>query len=218
MNLERIMEQNTLSTDSAKRIYNLLGPYYDWFEFYEGRAKSRALELLQLAPGQCVLNAGLGTGKQHLDIQTRINPDGVAHGFDLSPRMALLAKARTGSPICEADVRYLPYASQRIDRIYSAYVMDLIPSPDLISVLAEYKRVLKPGGLAVILSLTEGVSLQSKVFVSAWKLAYAVSPITCAGCRPLELKPVAEKAGFRTIKREVVVQLGIPSEILVVQD
>ena len=85
---QRIMEQNTLSTDSAKRIYNLLGPYYDWFEFYEGRAKSRALELLQLAPGQCVLNAGLGTGKQHLDIQTRINPDGVAHGFDLSPRQS----------------------------------------------------------------------------------------------------------------------------------
>jgi ubiquinone/menaquinone biosynthesis C-methylase UbiE len=105
------MEQDTLSSDSAKRIYNLLGPFYEWFEFYEGRAKSRALELLRLAPGQCVLNAGMGTGKQHLEIQTRIGPNGVAHGFDLSPRMAHIAHARAGSPVCEADVHHLPYAS-----------------------------------------------------------------------------------------------------------
>jgi demethylmenaquinone methyltransferase/2-methoxy-6-polyprenyl-1,4-benzoquinol methylase len=211
------MEQDTLSSDSAKRIYNLLGPFYEWFEFYEGQAKSRALELLQLAPGQSVLNAGMGTGKQHLEIQTRIGPNGVAHGFDLSPRMAHIAHARAGSPVCEADVHHLPYASQGFDRLYSAFVLDLIPSMDLLSVLAEYKRVIKPDGLAVVLSMTEGVSLPSKAFVSAWKLAYAVSPFACAGCRPLELLPLAEKAGFRSIRREVIVQLGVPSEILVAQ-
>ena len=209
------MIDNTLPSASAKKIYNLLGPRYDWFEFYEGRAKSRAFEMLKLAPGQRVLNVGLGTGKQHLEIQARIRPEGIAYGFDLSPRMASTARERTGTPICEADVHRPPYASQSFDRLYSAYVLDLIAASDLVAILKEYKRVLKPDGRAVILSMTEGANLPSKAFISAWKLAYAISPIVCAGCRPLELMALAEKAGFSSTSREVVIQLGVPSEILV---
>ncbi len=211
------MIDQTIPSKSAKKIYNTIGARYDWFEFYEGRAKSRALELLQLKPGQHVLNVGLGTGKQHLDIQAQIRPNGIAFGFDLAPLMASLARQRTDAPICEADVHHLPYADQSFDRLYSSYVLDLIAASDLLSILKSYRRVLKPGGRAVVLSMTEGVNLPSKVFVSAWKFAYAVSPFVCAGCRPLELRSLAEQAGFHTANREVVVQLGVPSEILVVE-
>ena len=38
----------------------------------------------------------------------------------------------------------------------------------------------------------------------------------CGGCRPLQLAALAHDAGFAVITREVVVQLGLPSEVLVV--
>jgi ubiquinone/menaquinone biosynthesis C-methylase UbiE len=212
-----MMIDETLPSESAKKIYDLLGAYYDWFEFYEARAKSRAFELLDLAPGQTVLNVGMGTGKQHLEIQAQIAPNGIAFGFDLSPKMARIAHERTGAPVCEADVHDLPYTSQCFDRLYSAYVLDLIPTADLLSVLRGYRRMLKPGGRAVILSMTEGINLPSKAFVSAWKFTYKLSPFVCAGCRPLELQSLADRAGFRLTSRETVVQMGVPSEILVAQ-
>lgn len=211
------MINETIPLESAKKIYNLLGARYDLFEFYEARAKSRALELLELAPGQSVLNVGLGTGKQHLEIQAQIAPNGTAYGFDLSPQMARISHKRTAAPVCEADVHDLPYASQCFDRLYSAYVLDLIAAAGLLSILKDYRRVLKPGGRAVILSMTEGVNFPSKALISAWKFAYRLSPWVCAGCRPLELQSLAERAGFQATSREVVAQLGFPSEILVAQ-
>jgi len=71
------------------------------------------------------------------------------------------------------------------------------------------------GGRAVLLALTEGVDLPSRSLVAAWKLVYAVSPLACGGCRPLRLTDLVKQAGFDPVEREVIVQLGLPSEIIV---
>jgi len=42
-------------------------------------------------------------------------------------------------------------------------------------------------GLAVILSMTTGVNLTNKAFVSLWKIADNISPFVCAGCQLLDL-------------------------------
>jgi len=72
------MIENTPPTHQIQRFYDRMGARYDWFEMYEGRAKARALEMLHLAPGQVVLNVGVGTGKEHADVQSAILPDGLA--------------------------------------------------------------------------------------------------------------------------------------------
>lgn len=66
----------------------------------------------------------------------------------------------------------------------------------------------------VILALTEGVDLPSRALVAIWKGMFELSPTICGGCRPLELSDYVHKAGFKDVNREVIVQLGVPSEII----
>lgn len=199
------------------RFYDRLGERYDWFSFYESKAKRRALQFLELAPGQWVLNVGLGTGKEHLALQAGVVPGGLAFGLDLSPRMLEVAYRRTGAPLCRADGGSLPFAPSSFDRLFCAYVLDLVPTPMIHLWLEGFWRVLKPGGRIVLLSLTEGVSPLSRTFVRLWKLAYALNPVACGGCRPLLLEASLRRARFVQLQRAVVVQFGVPSEVLVAQ-
>ena len=208
------MPEKILPTTAAQNFYDRIGSRYDWFEFYEGRAKEQAFKALQLKNGLKVLSVGVGTGKELGRIQAAISPGGTAFGLDLSPVMARLTRERTGPTVCRADARKLPYADQGFDRLYAGYVLDLLPLADLSQLLRDFWRVLSPQGELVILALTEGVDLPSRALVSIWKGVFAISPAMCGGCRPLELLELVQMAGFIDIKRQVIVQAGVPSELI----
>jgi len=209
--------QKTIPPDAARRFYDRLGQGHDWAERYEGRAKSLALARLDLSPGQQVLNVGVGTGREQIHIQAAITPGGTGFGLDLSPVMLQLTHHSTAALLCEGNACRLPFADVGFDRLFSAYVLDLISAGDLPNLLAEFRRVLRPGGRLVLVSLTEGVNLPSRLLVGLWKAAYAVSPVACGGCRPVQLAGLVEAAGFCRVEREVVVQLGVPSEVIVAE-
>lgn len=211
------MTEKILPTPAAQKFYDRIGSRYDWFEFYEGRAKERGFQALQLEQGVRVLSIGVGTGKELKKIKQAITPTGVAYGLDLSPVMAQLTRKRIGSTICRADARQLPFADQGFDRLYAAYVLDLLPLADIGQLLLDFWRVLTPNGWLVILALTEGVDLPSKALVSVWKGVFAISPAMCGGCRPLELFDLVQEAGFTNIQRKVIVQAGVPSELISAQ-
>lgn len=208
------MEEKILSTPAAQRFYDRIGHRYDWFEFYEAKAKARAHQALDLAPGQKVLSVGVGTGKGLSLIKRAISPEGTGFGLDISPVMLSLTKERTSAPVCLADARQLPYRSQSYDRILAAYVLDLLPESDLADLLAGFHRVLKSSGIMVIIALTEGVDRFSKTLVATWKSVFAINPALCGGCRPLQLLKLVQRADFESVEREVIVQMGIPSEII----
>lgn len=208
------MINDTLPPHDVLRLYDRIGPRYDWFSAFESRAKSLALGQMDLSPGMHVLDVGVGTGGEHLLIQEKITPGGIAFGMDLSRVMLRLTGERSGAPLCQADACYLPYAAGRFDRLYAAYVLDLIPLTAIPAVLEEFQRVLKPEGYMVILNMTEGTSLPNLAIMGAWKLAYRLSPYTCAGCRPLRLAQMVEEAGLNISYQAVISQLGLPSEII----
>jgi ubiquinone/menaquinone biosynthesis C-methylase UbiE len=205
---------DTISATTARRIYDRLGWAYDWAERFESRAKERALAWLELAAGQRVLNVGVGTGHEQAQLQTCVTPGGLTVGLDLSPIMRAITHARTRAALCGGDARQLPFADGCFDRLFSAYTLDLIPYRDLPKLLAGFQRVLRPGGRMVLISLTEGIDRPSRVLVAAWKLLYRVSPTICGGCRPLQLSGLVQQAGFHQLRQEVVVQGGVPSEVL----
>lgn len=208
------MIRDTISTEAACRFYDRLGARHDWAEAYEGRAKARALELLDLGPGRSVLNVGVGTGKEHGKLVSAVGPGGLAVGVDISSVMLDLTQARTHAPVCLADARRLPFADSTFDRLFCAYLLDLLPAADLPEVLREFGRVVAPEGRIALVSLTDGVDPPSRLFVAAWKLVYSVSPVACGGCRPLGLSGLVRDAGLTVITSEVVVQLGVPSEVV----
>jgi ubiquinone/menaquinone biosynthesis C-methylase UbiE len=209
------MIDDTLPPQDVLRLYDRIGPRYDWFAALEGHAKALALEHLDLSPGMHVLDVGVGTGRDHLHIQERIAPGGLAFGLDLSYVMLRLCQSRTGASLCQADACRLPYPAENFDRLYAAYVLDLIPLSGIYTVLDEFQRVLKPGGRLVAISMTEGTSLPNRAIMGAWKLAYRLSPYACAGCRPLRLAQMVEATGMEIGYQAVISQLGLPSEIIV---
>jgi ubiquinone/menaquinone biosynthesis C-methylase UbiE len=206
--------EETISTAQAVRFYDRLGRRHDWAERYEGRAKRRALQLLDLAPGLRVLDVGTGTGFDHARIADAVRPGGLAAGLDLSTTMLAISGKRSDAPLVRADGRALPVATTSVDRVFSAYVLDLIPSSGIAVALEEFHRVLRPGGLLALASLTDGVGPLSRTVVRLWTALYARRPALLGGCRPVELTEPAEDAGFHVVSCEVVVQLGVPSEVL----
>ncbi len=204
-------------TPDILRLYDRLGGFYDWFMLFEARSKRRAMQLLAPAPGQRLLNVGCGTGLEHRHLTRAVSPGGQAHGLDASLVMAKLAARRSASPLLQADARWLPYAPESFDSLICTYVLDLLPAQDLPAVLGCFWRVLRPAGSLVLLSLTEGCTPASRLLVSAWKLAYRFSPLVCGGCRPLQLAHLAEELGFRVCQREVIVQMGVPSELILAE-
>jgi ubiquinone/menaquinone biosynthesis C-methylase UbiE len=217
--LVRVSQQG-ISAEAARRFYDRLGALHDWADAFEARAKGRALEQLDLRLGLRVLEVGVGTGRDHARMVAQVgggdDSRGLVVGIDLSPVMLRVTQTRARSPLCLADARQLPFADASFDRLFCAYVLDLLPARDLTIVLREFRRVLKPDGRAALVSLTEGVTFGSHLVITAWKLAYSISPIACGGCRPLLLRRYLADAGLDVLRREVVVQLGVPSEITIV--
>ncbi len=207
--------QDTISRDSAADFYSWLGARHDWAEIYESKAKQLGLGLLKLAPGLRVLNAGSGTGKDHLNLVEGVYPGGEALALDLSWEMIQLTWMRTRAPCIQAAVERVPLKDGSFDRIYSSYVLDLIPSHNMGVVLSEFKRMLRPGGLMVNVSLSRGHSLTSRLIIWAWMKLYNAAPIVCGGCRPISLYELAKEVGFSQVMWEVVEQFAVPSEIIV---
>lgn len=208
------MRSATISRSEARKIYDRLGTGLDRTARFEGRAKALALDLLAVTPGQRVLHVGVGTGAEHAALQGAVGPGGIVVGYDLSRGMLQLTRRYADTPLCEGDAAQLPLRPHQFDRLFSAYMLDLIPLVEIPLVLAEFRRVLRPGGRLVLVSLTEGADPPSRLFVAAWKLVYQLDPCRLGGCRPLQLAALLGAAGF-AVERHLVVQRGFPSEVLV---
>jgi ubiquinone/menaquinone biosynthesis C-methylase UbiE len=78
----------------ALRRYERLAPTYDRPGTRGERLRRRAVETLDLAPGETVLDVACGTGVNFPLIEDAIGPSGRLIGIDLSPDMAREARKR----------------------------------------------------------------------------------------------------------------------------
>lgn len=208
------MVERTISRAEARRAYDRLGSGLDRAERFEARARQLALDWLNLAPGQRVVQVGVGTGAAHAALAAAVTPTGLVVGLDLSHRMLTLTRQRAATPLVEGDAARLPFPDASFDRLLSTYLLDLLPTSELVAVLTEFGRVLRPGGRLVLASLTEGIDPASRVFVALWRLVYRLDPVRLGGCRPVHLAPLVERAGLVIAARQVIIQRGFPSEII----
>lgn len=211
------MPGKNLSTSAIQEYYDRISARYDWVEVFEAAAKRRAQDLLDLQPGNYLLNVGSGTGKDNQKFQEIVGPAGAIFGIDIAWEMTRLSHVRLNCPIIQTDARRLPCSANSFDRLYAAYLLDLMPTNEIPALLGELLRVLKPGGRMVLLSLTEGATPAGKFIAGLWKLAYRISPVSCGGCRPIDLSMIANEAGYPVTTRQVISQVGIASEIIVIE-
>jgi len=106
--------------------------------------------LIELLPGQTVLDLGSGGGIDVLLSAKRVGPSGKVYGLDMTDEMLALARENrrkagaTNVEFLKGTIEEIPLPDQSVDVIISNCVINL--SEDKDAVLREAFRVLKPGG------------------------------------------------------------------------
>ena len=106
--------------------------------------------LIDLRPGETVLDLGSGGGIDVLLSARRVGPTGFAYGLDMTDEMLALAadnQARAGAvnvAFLKGRIEDIPLPSASVDVVISNCVINL--SADKTAVLRDAFRVLKPGG------------------------------------------------------------------------
>jgi arsenite methyltransferase len=106
--------------------------------------------LIDLKPGQSVLDLGSGGGIDVLLSARRVGPTGKVYGLDMTDEMLALARANqaraglTNVEFLQGEIESVPLPDASVDVVISNCVINL--SPDKDRVLREAFRVLRPGG------------------------------------------------------------------------
>ncbi|HEV8319531.1 MAG TPA: arsenite methyltransferase [Vicinamibacterales bacterium] len=106
--------------------------------------------LLQLEPGQTVLDLGSGGGIDVLLSAKRVGPTGKVYGLDMTDDMLALARENqrkagaTNVEFLKGTIEAIPLPGESVDVVISNCVINL--ASDKNAVLREAFRVLKPGG------------------------------------------------------------------------
>ena len=106
--------------------------------------------LIELQPGQTVLDLGSGGGIDVLLSARRVGQEGKVYGLDMTDEMLALARdnqrkaGATNVEFLKGDIEHIPLPDNSVDVIISNCVINL--SSDKPRVLREAFRVLKPGG------------------------------------------------------------------------
>lgn len=97
-----------------------------------------------------VLDAGCGAGRMMTYLK-QLDPSVQLTGIDLAPGM--VARARRNHPdrrIEEGDLAALPFANAQFEGLLSWYSIIHTPTSELPRIVAEFRRVLRPGGLLLV--------------------------------------------------------------------
>ena len=105
------------------------------------------LEMAAVQPSNHVVDLACGTGLITRALVRRLDEDGHIYGVDLDPVMLARAAATVNRPQVtwhEADAGHLPLETSTIDVVVCNQGLQFFPDRDV--VLAEVRRILRPGG------------------------------------------------------------------------
>jgi SAM-dependent methyltransferase len=120
----------------------------DFVETMKAPLTAAMIEGLALSPGDAVLELGAGTGELAAQVANRVGASGRVLATDLAPAMVeLVARLAADCPQLSADVADATatgLAGACFDAVASRMTLMLLPDP--LAALAEWHRVLRPGG------------------------------------------------------------------------
>jgi ubiquinone/menaquinone biosynthesis C-methylase UbiE len=210
------MQDAKLEKGQVADIYRRIAPSYDlWAWLTESNARDRCLELAAIRDGEDVLEVAVGTGLAFARI-LQANPAGRNEGIDLTEAMLVRAEkkaARSASSnyrLRVGDAYALDFPDDSFDVLINNYMFDLLPQQDFLTVLGEFRRVLRPGGRLAMVNMTRG----ERWYNGLWERLYRINPALLGGCRGVSLLPQIKASGFGQARREYMSQLTFPSEIV----
>jgi demethylmenaquinone methyltransferase/2-methoxy-6-polyprenyl-1,4-benzoquinol methylase len=216
----------------VRRLFDRTAGDYDWisrlFSFGSGGwYRRQALRRAGVGAGMAVLDIAAGTGQVAAAALELVGPTGAVTGLDQSSGMLRVARRRVGVAVVQAGAEELPFPDATFDVVTMGYALRHVA--DLTATFREYRRVLKPGGRALILELTRPGSHGARRLLRLWlhRVVPAIARIgarspdaatlmryfwdTVEECVPPEaILAAIEDAGFADVRREL--RLGMFSE------
>lgn len=180
-----------LTPHQARLVYDRIGRLQDWQAFYEDATTDRLVANAALRDNQTIFEFGCGTGRLAEHLMQEMPPSVRYVGVDLSPKMIGLATSRLTDWEDRSDVVLvdgslpLPAESGSADRVLSTYVFDLLDEEYARAVLADLRRILRPGGQLCLASLTHGDGALERVVSRTWTRVWRLVPQLTGGCRPI---------------------------------
>lgn len=169
----RALSVAAVENDFVAGVYDKLAKFYD-FTFgptlHPGRL--RAIERMDIQPGERVLEVGVGTG-----INLSLYPKHCSvTGIDFSESMLEIARERAERKdsrnvrLLQMDAADLKFADNAFDIVYAPYLISVVPDP--VHVAHEMRRVCRPGGRVILLNHF----LSPNLFLS--RIERLISPFT----------------------------------------
>jgi ubiquinone/menaquinone biosynthesis C-methylase UbiE len=211
-----------LTAEQTRRVYDRIGRIQDLQAVYEHRAIKSLLAHADFAHAQAVCELGYGTGalaerllRDHLAAESSYT------GIDISPHMHRLATRRLRAYAGRVELRlgnalpHFPYRDASFDRLLAAYVLDLLGPDDITRTLQEARRVLLPGGLLCLASLTTGTTRSSRLLSRGWEILWSLNPALVGGCRAIAISDHLDPTAWRLQYHQTITMLAITSDVVV---
>jgi ubiquinone/menaquinone biosynthesis C-methylase UbiE len=169
--------------------------------------RAEVLEILAAQAGERVLDVGSGPGFLVASLADAVGSSGAVHGVDPSGPMNAVAReliaTRPWASIEDGDALDLPYPDGTFDAAVTTQVYEYVA--DIPRALAELRRVLRPGGRALVLD-TDWDSVvwhaadreRHRRIMAAWE-EHLVHPRL-----PRVLPGHLRRAGFRVTQRHLL--------------
>jgi ubiquinone/menaquinone biosynthesis C-methylase UbiE len=181
--------------DRARSVaFDRIADDYDRTRGGEDRGRAVAAALADRLPaGDSVLELGVGTG---VVARALVDLGRDVIGVDLSVPMLRKARVRIGPRVANGDALRLPLRSRSVASIYAVWVLHLVA--DVRTALVEIVRVLKPGGVFLLVS-SQPVDYPTDVHKLTRELVDRIRP---PQDRPDRVASLAEQVGLRLVSRE----------------
>lgn len=187
-----------------KTFYDRISASYDALADSNERACAEAgLALLAPQPGERMLEIGYGTGHSLVALAKAVGSNGHVDGVDISDGMHRVASRRIDEAglraICTlkvAAIPPLPYGDNEFDGVTMSFTLELFPLDVIPQVLAECRRVLKPGGrIAVVSMALSRAGEKDSLLEKTYKWMHRHFP-HIVDCQPIDSGGALTDAGF----------------------
>jgi demethylmenaquinone methyltransferase / 2-methoxy-6-polyprenyl-1,4-benzoquinol methylase len=200
--------------ETARRNYNRLSRWYDRLAGgFEARFRDVGLVRLAARPGESVLELGPGTGLALLALAQDVGPAGRVAAIDISEQMLDRCRRRLDRAgvldrveLRQGDARKLPWPDHCFDAAFASFAMETFAPASLAIVLAELRRVLKPGGRICVTAMS--ADGRDTLMMHLYRWSHRLLP-KLVDCAPISLASLLGQAGFEVRNQEVENRWGL---------
>lgn len=209
----RSFEQRVTAT------YNAMSAYYD---LLSGKAEQRltreALGMFNPDAGCKLLDIGCGTGKALLAMLDQIPVPAKVIGLDISMGMCRVAqqklqrkKSENSAAISCANALNAPFSDGQFDGILLSFTFELFPQDLFGPLLQECRRLLKPEGKLVLVSMA--CAQKAGLVYRLYLWAHRKYP-HWIDCRPVDAAHILLGNGFSVIQMQTRNLFGLPVDAI----